>query len=127
MQDLTVEFSSNLQSFEKLLKVSQEIQTPNSEDDEFIKAAIVGFSKYAPTEQWTRDHYVFIKKYRDSDYSDESLACFHGRQARKMALFVCLCLGTLLGMFQSEKITEDEFVIAEAQLPGYLMLYADRF
>ena len=126
MRDLTAEFREFLEGFARYRKAALDIESPNVEDDEFIRAAIVGFSQHAPTEQWARGHHDFVSRYRDGDYSDESLSVLHGEQVYNYALLACLCLGALLGLYQAGRITEDEFKVAEAQLPGFMALHVGR-
>ncbi len=122
MKDINLEFEFLLKNFARLTQKAQNLESPNPEDDQFIKAAMVGFSKYSRTEEWAQEHYRYIQSYRMGDYSDTSLAVLHGEKAGKAAVFACLCLGLLLGMYQAEEISDEEFKIAEAQLPGFMLM-----
>jgi hypothetical protein len=119
-------FQLFFQSFERYRRAALDLETPNVEDDEFIRAAIVGFSRYAATEDWDRSHYEFIRSHREGDNSDASLSVLHGERASQYALLACLCLGALLGLYQTQAISHDEFHVAEVQLPGFLALQANK-
>lgn len=127
MKNIIEEFKSILNHYDRYASVAIKMKTPNPEDDEFIRAAIVGFSQHAPTEEWTHSHYEYILNYRQGDFSDKSFEFLYGEKALKVALFACLCLGALLGMYQIAEISEDEYKIAEGQLPGFMLLHADIF
>ena len=125
-QGLPREFQALFDGFKRYRESARDLQSPNQDDDEYVRAAIVGFSRHSETEEWARGHFEFIHDYRRGDYSDESLEVLYGDHAGDYALFACLCLGSLLGLFQSGKITDEEFRIAEAQLPGFMALNAGR-
>ncbi len=67
-------------------------------------------------------HYDFVKARLDRDYLDEELAEY-GDNAENVKLFFALGLGYLLGLYQQDKVDDDEFKIAEQQLPGLIMLH----
>jgi hypothetical protein len=110
------EFNQLLEVFARDLATAKAIATPNVQDTLEIKAAIVGFSYHSKTEDWGRNHLVFVGRHISGASSLE------GREL----IFSCLCFGYLLGLFQANKITEQQFQLAEAQLPGFIMLKAGR-
>jgi len=124
--DLRAEFESLLAAFETLREAAVFLVTPNSEDDVFVRAAIVGFARYCHPDAWARGHLQCVQKKRQGDMSDESLAFLYGPESNAYAILACLFLGALLGMFQAEKITEEEFRTGEALLPGFLAESAGR-
>jgi hypothetical protein len=67
MRDLTTEFRAILDDLEGLLRIATKMRTANPEDNEFVRAAIVGFSRHAPTEQWARGHYDFVRRYEEGE------------------------------------------------------------
>jgi hypothetical protein len=103
-----------LEHFARDLRTASDLATPNVEDTLEMRAAIVGFSYNAPTEQWAHGHYEYVSQHALEDPD---------RPSNEKA-FHALCLGYLLGLFQSQKITEHEFSGAEAQLNGFLLLKA---
>ena len=125
-RELRAEFESLLAAFEALREAAACLVTPNREDDVFVRAAIVGFARYCDPDTWARGHLQFIQKKRQGDVSDESLAFLYGPESNAYAILACLFLGALLGMFQAEKITEEEFRSGEALLPGFLAEGAGR-
>lgn len=117
-------FGRFLGRFEDYKAAARSLASPNPDDDEAIRAAIVGFSSFAPTEQWAREHYEFVNRYRLGDFSNAELAAIHGDRAPDWALFALLCLGALLGQYQSGEIDDAGFRLGEAQLPGFMALHA---
>lgn len=112
--DAIKEYEELLKHFARDFRTAGNLKTPNTEDAIDIRAAIVGFSYNAPTEQWGRNHYEYVRE--------------HSLPAPELPLsegaFHALCLGYLLGLFQADRITEQEFAIAEAQLAGFMLLKA---
>lgn len=101
-----------LSNFERDRNLAKTLQSPNVEDEYSLRAAIIGFSYNAPTELWGRNHFEYIQK-RALDRSLLTEAEF---------IFACECLGYLLGMYETGKLSDEKFQEAEAQLPGYIML-----
>ena len=122
---ITPHFAALLQNFERHKKAIAGLESPNPEDDEYIKAAIVGFSFHQPTEAWSLKQCDFIKERRNGEYSDKQLQAYD-EKARDYALFACLAHGYLLGLFQAGTLDEIQFATAEAQLPGFLELHMNR-
>ena len=108
------DFDKLLNAFSRDLATAKAISTPNLQDTLNIKAAIVGFSYNSKTEDWGRNHF---------DYLDHHISASSSLNNREL-LFSCLCVGYLLGLFQADKITESQFHVAEAQLPGFILLKA---
>lgn len=119
--DGPTEFGGLLKLLPELVAMAEEMKTPNPEDDIFSRIAIVGFSYHCPTEQWDQKHFSFIRGKCRGDYSDSALKAY-GKGGRQIGIFACLSFGYLLGLFQSSKISEAQFQIAEAQLPGFIFL-----
>lgn len=119
--DAQNEFSGLLKLLPELIAMAEELKTPNPEDDIFVRTAIVGFSYHCPTEQWGHKHFSFIQEKRLGDYSDSALKAY-GKGGRQIGIFACLSFGYLLGLFQASKISEVQFQIADAQLPGFIFL-----
>lgn len=113
------EFSRLLVAFSVARDTAKTISTPNSEDDDDIKMAIVGFSYYSATENWSRQHYSFIRSRCDGELSDESLHD-HGNSGPVFRAFACLAFGALLGLHASGKIDDSTFELGDAQLPGFM-------
>lgn len=122
MYDFAKDFDEFRRRFPTYRRVALELASPNPEDDEFVRAAIVGFSRHAPTENWGSDHFEFLRQRRERDYSCESLSFLYGDRWRDSALLACMSLGCLLGLFQVGRITDEEFLVAELQLPGMMAL-----
>ena len=93
----------------------------NEQDSLPIKCAIVGFSYNSPTEEWGIRHFEFVQTRIDSSYREEDLL-YYEENSGNVAMAFALCIGYLLGAYQAEKITNDEFKLAEIQIPGLLML-----
>ena len=113
------EFARLLSAFPVARDAARQLTTPNREDDDDIKMAIVGFSYHQATEHWSRDHYEFIRGRCDGELSDDALHG-HGEAAAGFRSFACLALGALLGLRDSRQIDETRFALGDAQLPGFM-------
>jgi len=109
-------------TFRRDVNLAQKIQSPNAEDDIAIRVAIVGFSYNAPTGQWSHEHYRFLRERLEGDYSLREFEGW-GTESRVLQLFASLCLGFLLGLYQGNKITDEEFRTGEAQIGGLIALH----
>ena len=98
--------------FEANLKLATELKSPNPEDTLDLRCAIVGFSYHAETEEWSYEEYEFVSSWLALDpdmWSDSQ------RQLASM------CLGGLCALKTVGRLTDTEFQLAEAQLPGLLL------
>ncbi len=109
-------------TFQRDIELAKALESCNVEDDLAMKTAIVGFSYNSPTQDWVKEHYDFVKSRLQRDYHDEELAEY-GDCAESIKLFFALGLGYLLGLYQQDRIKDDEFKITEQQLPGLIMLH----
>jgi hypothetical protein len=119
------QIESLVASFQRDIEIAKTIQSPNPDDDLAIKAAIVGFSYSSRNTDWGRNHYLFVKKRLDSDYSAGALS-FYGNHWRDIQLFASICFGYLLGLYQAGRISDEECFAAEIQIPGIIALHADK-
>lgn len=122
-RDFRKDYENLMSGFDRFLTMAEALPSPNAEDDIYTRAAIVGFSFHSRTEEWGRNHFELVQKRRANDYSDQNLA-WYGTAASRHALFACLSLGFLLGLFQAEKISEEEFDRGEAEIPAFLALHS---
>ena len=107
-------------TFYRDIGLAKDLESSNPEDDLAIKAAVVGFSYNSQTQDWAKRHYEFVKARLERDYRDGELAEYGGN-AENVQLFFALGLGYLLGLYQQDKIGDEEFKIGERQLPGLIM------
>jgi hypothetical protein len=105
------EFEKLHKSFARDRNTAEQLISLNPKDSLEIRIAIVGFSYNAATDQWARSHFDFVQKQIRMTSSE-------GNEL----LFFSLCHGFLLGLLQAGKINDLEFDLAEAQLPGFLLL-----
>lgn len=124
-RDFSLDFEKLLKGLPRYRRMAQKLVTPNPEDDEFVRAGIVGFSFHQPTESWGKSHFRFLRSRLDLDYGPTSME-WYGEAAPAHRVFVAMCLGYLLGLHQSGVISDDEFTLAEAQLPGFMILHTAR-
>ena len=106
-----------------LRQVAKEVESPNEEDDLLVKAAIVGFSLFRPTEEWQKHHWQFIEDYRDGDLPDNDSSIKEGEES-PYRIFACLALGAILGAFQDGKLSEEEIYTTMSYLPEFLTTHA---
>jgi hypothetical protein len=107
-------------SFYRDIQIAKGVVSPNPEDDLAIKAAITGFSYNCPVEDWGKGHFDFVKTRIDRDYTPEFLADY-GDNFENVKLFFALGIGFLLGLYQKDAISDEDFRIAELQIPGIIM------
>ena len=112
-------------TFYRDIQIAKGVVTPNVEDDLVVKAAITGFSYNSPVDDWSKEHFDFVKTRVDRDYSPEELAEF-GDNSENVKLFFALSLGFLLGVYQKGSISDEDFKTAEQQIPGLIMLHLAR-
>ena len=100
------------QHFEEYTGLAESIESPNPEDTIPIKCGIIGFSLISAPDKWSRDEYEFIQgRLEDTP-----------RQLSEDAIKLkAMCLGALCAMRVEEKATNEEFALADAQLPGLLL------
>jgi hypothetical protein len=120
MRDFTNEYDSLLKGFARYRTEAEALESPNAEDDDLMRMAIIGFSINSKTETWSRPHLDFVRRHLEDDFSDGQLEFLHGDEAHSYALFAALCLGYLLGLFQAGQLSEADFSVGEAQLPGFM-------
>jgi hypothetical protein len=113
--------------FEELLEkiaLAQQLDLPGN--DLAMKMAIVGYSVNSPVHSWRASHAQFVNQRLEREYSVNALQEF-GDEAASIRLFVYLCQGYLLGLYETEKLTDVQFAVAEAQIPGLVFLHSGRF
>lgn len=116
-----VEYSQLLNNFKELRAQADALESPNSEDHRRIKLAIIGFAQSSDWNHWARDHVAFIEDRLQNDLAAEEFS-------EDWIDFSCLAMGYLLGGLDSGIIANDaEFCTADAQLPGFMWLHAERF
>ncbi len=49
-----------------------------------------------------------------------------GENGTNVRLFFSLAIGYLLGLYQHERISDDEFKVGELQIPGIIMMHLPR-
>ena len=113
------EFARLLGVFSVARNAAQTLASPNAQDDDDVKMAIVGFSYHTPTEQWSLQHYSFIRSRCDGELSDQALQD-RGDGVAVFRAFACLALGALLGLYSSGQIDDTTFALGDAQLPGFM-------
>jgi hypothetical protein len=96
------------------------------ECDLTIKTPIIGFSMNSPRESWDSDHRDFVRDRLEDEYTTDDLKDF-GDEVNAIRLFVGMCLGYLLGSRQAGMLTDTEFGVADAQIPGFVFLKSGRF
>jgi hypothetical protein len=116
------ELEQLVETFTRDIEIAKGVESTNPEDDLAVKAAVVGFSYNSSTGEWAKGHYDFLMRRIEADYDAESLEEY-GENGTNVKLFFALAMGYLLGLYQHEKISEDEFKVGEQQIPGIIMLH----
>ena len=107
----------SLSGFPSLIDAANGLPSPNPEDTFLVKCAIVGFSQYSATENWTKSELEYVLR-QLADGAD-------GLAENELRL-KALCLGALCGLWHEKKLTDEEFGLAEVHLPGLIMLHAGK-
>lgn len=113
--DAMLVFEELLSTFSRDLRLAETLESPNPEDSLEIRAAIVGFSYNSPTEAWKRFHLDYIRNHLPDLTT----------QPKSEVAFQSLCLGYLLGLYQIGAITDQQLLLAEYQLPGFILSKGD--
>lgn len=111
--DLFDEFERLWTSFRTCSATARHLATPNAEDDEFIKMAIVGFSYHQRTEEWQHEHWKLTKEYLGE--------CERLEDGEKTKKFAMLAFGALLGLFSAGKIDDRLYQLGCILLPGFIL------
>ncbi len=107
------EFEKLWRSYSVCCRSAETLDSPNAEDDQFIKMAIVGFSYHDKTENWQQGHFKIAKQYAD--------ACADLGDPPSLRKFNLLALGALLGLYSAGKIDDRVYGIGYALLPGFVL------
>jgi hypothetical protein len=118
-------FESLVASFRRDVEMVRDVRSPNPNDDDLIKAAIVGFSYNAPTTSWGSNHFAFVRRRLDGDYSEQAVSLY-AEQRHAVRLFAAICLGYMLGLYEMGRFTDAECQTVELQLPGIIALHCDK-
>ncbi len=119
-------YDALLPRFRELRIAAAALPSPNPEDDLPIKLAIAGFSFHAPSEVWGYEHFLKVTEYRERELNHEALEGYDD-EAPGCLEFSCLAVGYLLGLRQVGAINDTDTFLAEALLPGFLMLHVGTF
>lgn len=111
--DIYDEFERLWRSFRVCRQSADALKSPNPEDDDFIKIAIVGFSYHDKTENWREGHLKIVKGYGDE--------CARLGDPPKTKQFNLLALGALLGLYSAGRIDDRLYGIGCALLPGFVL------
>ncbi len=111
--DIFDEFERLWRSFAASCQSAETLNSPNREDDQFIKMAIVGFSYHDKTGNWQQGHFTIARKYADE--------CARLGDPPKLKKFNLLALGALLGLYSAGKVDDRLYGIGYALLPGFVL------
>jgi hypothetical protein len=106
-----------LARFKDLTTAAIEYQTPNAEDDEFIRCGIVGFAHHTNSERWDLGHYDFVRAHRDEILEEKFSADW--------CRIACLAAGYFLGMWEAGLIDEVALRRSSAITPGFMWLHTE--
>jgi hypothetical protein len=113
-------FQQMLADFAAHVHTAKRIQSPNADDDIYVKLAVVGFSLNRDSHEWCITHFQYIRDNYDAGYS-EQVSPLYGPEREAEAMFACLCMGLLLGMHGAGKIDDRVFLWGEMLLPGFIL------
>jgi hypothetical protein len=109
-----------LQSYQRYRTAAVALESPNSEDDEYSKLAIAGFSSYSSVERWGVEEFTLFQAMRASEFTAE-VREWHEADAEVYERFGCLCLGAILGLKDIGAIqTDEELEFAHASAMAFM-------
>ena len=111
--DIFDEFERLWRSFAVSCQSAEALESPNPQDDQFIKMAIIGFSHHDKTENWQQGHFSIARQYADE--------CARLGDPANLRKFNLLALGSLLGLYSAGKVDDRLYGIGYALLPGFVM------
>lgn len=106
----------NMRYFSECADLAEKIESPNEQDTLVIKCGIAAFSMITDPANWTQDEYEFIKNRLDDTPQQMPE---DGLKLKSM------CLGTMCALRLEKKMTDQEFAVADAQLPALLLQISD--
>jgi hypothetical protein len=113
-------FENLLAGFPEFIRQASRLESPNPEDDLYVKLAVVGFRQTARPEAWRRGHYEIIRDLRSGAYADDELTWYE-ESGEAVAQFACLFFGFLLGLDETGQLSERDREVAQALLPGFML------
>jgi hypothetical protein len=124
MYNWRAEYDALLRELPRLVAAAAAGDTGRPEDDLFARVAILGFGRHAAQDEWGWDHLLEVRRWRDGDYSDEALSSYGPTGGKRYALLACAWLGTVLGLFHRNVVSETEALTAYALLVGFVAVDA---
>ncbi len=111
--DIHDEYERLWENYTTCLECADSLDSPNADDNRFIKMAIIGFSYHDATSSWSADNFEIASRYLAESESLDDLD--------SMKLYSMLALGSLLGMYSAGKIDDHVYRIGYALLPRFVM------
>ncbi len=108
-----------------LIETALATVTPNAEDTDEIKAAIVGFYQFTEPENWTFEYWQSVHNWLTSILFTEMVGQTLPDKA-SLSLFGGLAYGAMLGKWHSSELSEAEFTVGEMQLLLFLQTNRQR-
>jgi len=99
------------QRFEEYIGLAEKLDSPNPEDTLPIKCGIVAFSLISDVSKWSQDEYEFVRGRLDD--GPESLS-------EDVIKLKAMCLGAMCALRLEGKMSNEDFAVADAQLPSLL-------
>lgn len=113
-------FQILLHDFLRLLQQAERLHSDNIEDTFEVRAAIVGFQRSRPLDEWGFEQFQIIRRHLDGDLS--KLEWFEdGAEAVK--LFSCLCLGAMLGKCAHGETDDAGLLLGDPHLAGFNVMH----
>ncbi|MBC8873363.1 MAG: hypothetical protein H8E44_28330 [Planctomycetes bacterium] len=106
----------NLVHFEECAALAEKVESPNAEDTSVIKCGIVAFSMITDPGNWTQDEFEFVKSRLDDTPQ---------QMPEDGVKLKAMCLGAMCALRLEGKMEDQEFALADAQLPSLLLQIAE--
>ena len=111
--DILNEFEHLYNNYKLYHDSALKIISPNKNDSEYIKIAIMGFSKNSKSLNWNINHFNLIE-----NYFKEYIECGICEIEIKFSL---LAVGSMLGLYFENKIDDRLYKYSIILLPGFVM------
>ena len=106
----------NVRHFDECAALAEKVESPNEQDTPVIKCGIAAFSMITDPANWSQDEYEYVKSRLDDT----------PQQMPEDGLKLkAMCLGAMCALRFEGKMDDQEFALADAQLPGLLLQIAD--
>jgi hypothetical protein len=109
-----------LTNYRRYVTAALASDSPDPEDDEWVKLGIAAFSSFSTTERWAREDFECFAEMRAAEFVPEVVEAF-GDEALAHERFGCLCIGAILGLRRLGAVkNDDELTVAHGTAMAFM-------